>query len=160
MKYPVGRRSPAMSAHSFHSCCPSPFTVSCQTVKRMAKNSPNTGFITAAVSRVSHQGCCRTCNWKTRRWKCGEAWTHSYPESVSGVSDVEEGVVDGVAHQRRAPPQLGGPPIAVVVVGQRPVSQHHGDVRVRPLPGNSRLDPHVDPCRTTTLDAGLDLRRG
>lgn len=71
---------------------------------------------------------------------------------------MEEGVVDGVAHQRRAPPQLGGPPVAVVVVGQRPVSQHHRDVRVRPLPGNSRLDPQADPCSTTALDAGLDLR--
>lgn len=69
---------------------------------------------------------------------------------------MEEGVVDGVAHQSRAPAELSGPPITVVVVGQRPVSQHHRDVGVRPLPGKQQVKH--DTCRTRTLDVLLNLR--
>lgn len=75
------------------------------------------------------------CKPGMQKFFCTFRYLKACLESVSGVSDEEKGVVDCVAHQSRAPPELSGPSITVVVVGQCPVSQHHRDIRVRPLQG-------------------------
>jgi len=54
----------------------------------------------------------------------------SYREPSADVADEEEGVVLQVAHHGVAAAQLGGPPVALVVVGHGAVGhhgQHHGE---------------------------------
>ena len=58
-----------------------------------------------------------------------------YRELIVGVSELEVGVVHGVADHGAAAAQFSRAAIFVVFVLQSAVPQHHRDVRKRPLTG-------------------------
>lgn len=60
-----------------------------------------------------------------------ERVTHRQP--APDVSDEEESVVFEVAHHGVAAPQLGGPPVALVVVADGAVPDHSQNIREDPL---------------------------
>lgn len=67
----------------------------------------------------------------------------AHREPAPDVSDKEERVVFEVAHHGVATPQLGGPPIALVVVADGAVTDHSQNIRENPLVVTEERDEKV-----------------
>lgn len=134
-KYPVGRRTPPMSMHSFHS-----FLSSTSTMIWRGRRSINTIHKQFGIIITKNKIYIFKSRWTLLSWI--DYWTSQQPygQPSFGVADGEVGVVISVPDLRRAAPQLRRAAVFAVVVRHRAVVDHSRDVREGALEAEQKAE--------------------